>query len=115
MRNSMSVVSPAVKLPSPATEIGSDLAQQFRRQMRCRRVVDLIEPSASCRRIIGGGALNGRVVSIGEAPPKNVSIIELDSLDDVLAFYKSKAWTDLALQRDKSQKAIRRYVVEVEK
>jgi uncharacterized protein (DUF1330 family) len=60
--------------------------------------------------------LNGRVVSIeGGAPPKNVAIVEWDSLDDAVAFYKSKAWTDMAPQRDKSQKAIRRYVVEVEK
>jgi uncharacterized protein (DUF1330 family) len=60
--------------------------------------------------------LNGRVVSIeGGPPPKNVAIIEWDSLDDAVAFYKSKAWTDLAPQRDKSQKAIRRYAVEVEK
>jgi uncharacterized protein (DUF1330 family) len=60
--------------------------------------------------------LNGRVVSIeGGAPPKNVAIIEWDSLDDAVAFYKSKAWTDLASERDKSQKTIRRYVVEVEK
>jgi hypothetical protein len=28
-------------------------------------------------------------------------------LDDAVAFYKSKAWTDLAPQRDKSQKTIR--------
>jgi uncharacterized protein (DUF1330 family) len=60
--------------------------------------------------------LNGRVVSIeGGAPPKNVAIVEWDSLDDAVAFYKSKAWTDLAPERDKSQKTIRRYVVEVEK
>jgi uncharacterized protein (DUF1330 family) len=60
--------------------------------------------------------LNGRVASIeGAAPPKNVAIIEWDSMDDALAFYKSKAWTDLAPERDKSQKTIRRYAVEVEK
>jgi uncharacterized protein (DUF1330 family) len=60
--------------------------------------------------------LNGRVVSIeGSPPPKNVAIVEWDSLDDAVAFYKSKAWTDLAPQRDKAQKTIRRYVVEVEK
>lgn len=59
--------------------------------------------------------LNGRVVSIeGPPPPKNVAIVEWDSLDDAVAFYKSKAWTDLAPQRDKAQKTIRRYVVEVE-
>jgi hypothetical protein len=44
-----------------------------------------------------------------------VALVEWDSVDDALAFYKSKAWTDLAPQRDKSQKTIRRYVVEVEK
>ena len=56
--------------------------------------------------------LNGRVVSIeGPPPPKNVAIVEWDSLDDAVAFYKSKAWTDLAPQREKAQKTIRRYVV----
>src|ERR1700736_2623284 len=60
--------------------------------------------------------VNGRVVSIEGAPaPKNVAIVEWDSVDDAQAFYKSKAWTDLAPERDKSQKTIRRYVVEVEK
>jgi uncharacterized protein (DUF1330 family) len=60
--------------------------------------------------------LNGRVVSIeGPPAPKNVAIVEWDSVDDAVAFYKSKAWTDLAPQRDKAQKTIRRYVVEVEK
>src|SRR5271169_6631474 len=60
--------------------------------------------------------LNGRVVSIeGPPPPKNAAIVEWDSLDDAVAFYKSKTWTDLAPQREKAQKTIRRYVVEVEK
>ena len=60
--------------------------------------------------------LNGRVQHIeGAAAPKNVAIIEWDSVDDAVAFYKSKAWTDLAPQREKAQKTIRRYVVEVEK
>jgi uncharacterized protein (DUF1330 family) len=60
--------------------------------------------------------LNGRVVSIeGDAAPKHVAIVEWDSVDDAVAFYKSKAWTDLAPQREKAQKTIRRYVVEVEK
>ena len=60
--------------------------------------------------------LNGRVVSIEGAPaPKNAAIVEWDSVDDAVAFYKSKAWTDLAPQREKAQKTIRRYVVEVEK
>jgi uncharacterized protein (DUF1330 family) len=58
----------------------------------------------------------GRVVQIDGGPaPKNAAIVEWDSLDDAVAFYKSKAWTDLAPQRDKANKVIRRYVVEVEK
>jgi hypothetical protein len=32
-----------------------------------------------------------------------------------VAFYKSKAWADLAPQRDKAARVIRRYVVEAEK
>jgi uncharacterized protein (DUF1330 family) len=58
----------------------------------------------------------GRVVKIeGGSPPKSAAIVEWDSLDDAVAFYKSKAWTDLAPLRDKATKTIRRYVVEVEK
>jgi uncharacterized protein (DUF1330 family) len=44
-----------------------------------------------------------------------VAIVEWDSVDDAAGFYKSKAWIDLAPQREKAQKTIRRYVVEVEK
>jgi uncharacterized protein (DUF1330 family) len=59
---------------------------------------------------------NGRVVAVdGVAPPQTVAIVEWDSLDDAVAFYKSKAWTDLAPQRDKIQKAVRRYIVETRK
>jgi hypothetical protein len=43
-----------------------------------------------------------------------VAIVEWDSLDDAVAFCKSKAWADLNSDRDKSQKTIRQYVVEVE-
>src|SRR6478672_624695 len=57
----------------------------------------------------------GRVVQIEGSPPKSAAIVEWDSADDAVAFYKSKAWTDLAPQRDKAQKTIRRYVVEAEK
>jgi len=58
----------------------------------------------------------GRVVHIEGGPaPKSAGIVEWDSLDDAVAFYKSKAWTDLAPQRDKAVKTERRYVVEVEK
>jgi uncharacterized protein (DUF1330 family) len=58
----------------------------------------------------------GRVVQIeGGSPPKSAAITEWDSLDDAVAFYKSKAWADLAPQRDKAVKVLRRYAVEVEK
>jgi uncharacterized protein (DUF1330 family) len=59
------------------------------------------------------GTVGGRVVQIeGGAAPKGVGIAEWESLDDALAFYKSKAWTDLAPQREKGVKVMRRYVVE---
>jgi uncharacterized protein (DUF1330 family) len=58
----------------------------------------------------------GRVVQIEGGPaPKSVGIVEWDSLDEAVAFYKSKAWADLAPERDKAVKVVRRYVVEVEK
>src|ERR1700751_4299445 len=58
----------------------------------------------------------GRVVQIEGAPaPKSVAMVEWDSVDDAVAFYKSKTWADLAPERDKAVKVIRRYVVEVEK
>ena len=58
----------------------------------------------------------GRVVQIEGVPaPKSVAMVEWDSVDDAVAFYKSKAWADLAPERDKAVKVIRRYVVEVEK
>jgi len=67
----------------------------------------------------GGHALHtrgGRVVTLdGPAAPQRVSIIEWDSLEHAQAFYKSKAWDDLALQRDKAIKTMRRYAVETVK
>lgn len=58
----------------------------------------------------------GRVVQIEGGPaPKSVGLVEWDSLDDAVTFFKSKAWTDLAPERDKAVKVARRYVVEVEK
>jgi uncharacterized protein (DUF1330 family) len=89
---------------------------------------EIIDPAAqaaylpTARKVIAdahGRALRtaaGRVVQIeGAPPPKSAAIVEWDSLDDAVAFYKSKAGTDLAPQRDKSTKVIRRYVVETEK
>ena len=57
----------------------------------------------------------GRVVQIEGTPPKSIGIVEWDSADDAVAFYTSKTWADLAPQRDKAVKVIRRYVVETEK
>jgi uncharacterized protein (DUF1330 family) len=60
--------------------------------------------------------VGGRVVQVeGAAPPKNVAIVEWDSVDDAVAFYKSDAWKASQAQRDKAYKMIRRYVVETEK
>jgi uncharacterized protein (DUF1330 family) len=64
----------------------------------------------------GGHIFNtagGRVAGIvGAAPPARVAINEWDSLEAAEGFYKSKAWLDLAPQRDKAQKVIRLYAVE---
>ena len=58
----------------------------------------------------------GRVVQMEGGPaPKCVGIVEWDSLDDAVAFYKSKAWADLAAERNKAVKLAQRYVVETEK
>jgi uncharacterized protein (DUF1330 family) len=57
----------------------------------------------------------GRVVQIEGAAPKSVGIVEWDSLDEAVAFYKSKAWADLAPLRDKAVKVAQRFAVEVEK
>ena len=65
-----------------------------------------------------GGARNfrtsgGRIVTLeGAAAPKRVAITEWDSLEQAQTFYSSKAFKDLAPQRDKAVKLIRRYVVE---
>ena len=59
--------------------------------------------------------VKGRVVAIeGGAPPKSAAIVEWDSLDDAVAFYKSDTWKKFAPEREKAQKTIRRYVVEAE-
>jgi uncharacterized protein (DUF1330 family) len=48
----------------------------------------------------------------GPPPPQRVAITEWDSLEKAEAFFKSKAWTDLATDREKALKTIRRYGVE---
>ena len=59
--------------------------------------------------------VNGRVLGVeGGAPPKKVALIEWDSMEDAVAFYKSDAWTKLEPERAKAQKTLRRYTVETE-
>jgi uncharacterized protein (DUF1330 family) len=59
--------------------------------------------------------INGKVFHVeGAAAPTKVGIIEWESVDDAKAFYASKTWKDLAPERDKAQKTLRRYIVEVE-
>jgi uncharacterized protein (DUF1330 family) len=63
----------------------------------------------------GGRALNtggGKIVAMEGTPPARVAITEWQSLEKAEAFFKSKAWTDLAPERDKAVKTIRRYAVE---
>ena len=48
----------------------------------------------------------------GSPAPMRVAITEWDSLEQAQAFYNSAAWKNLAPQRDKATKTIRRYTVE---
>jgi uncharacterized protein (DUF1330 family) len=58
------------------------------------------------------GRPGGRIVAIDGTAPKRVGINEWDSLEQAQAFYNSKAYKDLAPQRDKGVKTIRRFIVE---
>ena len=70
----------------------------------------------AAQRAAGGRPFNtggGRIVGMeGVAAPKRVAITEWDSLEQAQAFYNSAAWKNLAPQRDKAVKTIRRYTVE---
>ena len=73
-------------------------------------VVRAAQTAAGGRNLRTGG---GKIVASEGAAPKSVAIIEWDSLEQAEAFFKSKAFTDLASQREKALKTIRRYAVEV--
>ena len=73
-------------------------------------LVQAAQQAAGGRNLRTGG---GKIVAFEGAAPKRVAITEWDSLEQAEAFYKSKAWNDLAPQRDKALKTIRRYAVEV--
>jgi uncharacterized protein (DUF1330 family) len=70
----------------------------------------------AAQRAAGGRPFNtggGRIVAMeGVTAPKRVAITEWDSLEQAQAFYNSAAWKNLAPQRDKAVKTIRRYTVE---
>ena len=72
-------------------------------------LVTAAQTAAGGRNLKTGG---GKIVAMEGTAPKRVAITEWNSLDQAEAFYKSKAWTDLAPQRDKALKTIRRYAVE---
>jgi uncharacterized protein (DUF1330 family) len=58
------------------------------------------------------GTAGGKAVSMVGTAPARVAIIEWDGLDKAQAFFDSAAFKDLAPQRDKAVKTIRRYAVE---
>jgi uncharacterized protein (DUF1330 family) len=59
--------------------------------------------------------LKGRTIPIeGSAPPSNVALIEFDSVEAAMAFYKTPAWTDGNAERARTEKLIRRYLIEAE-
>jgi uncharacterized protein (DUF1330 family) len=70
----------------------------------------------AAQKAAGGHAFNtggGKMVAMeGAPPPMRVAITEWDSLEQAQAFYNSAAWKNLAPQRDKATKTIRRYTVE---
>ncbi len=78
--------------------------------------VDVARRIAQAQQAAGGRNFKtggGKVTAMeGPPPPQRVAITEWDSLEKAEAFFKSKAWTDLAPDRDKALKTIRRYAVE---
>jgi len=75
------------------------------------RRIWVLQTEAGGRNFRTGG---GKVVGMeGPPPPKRVAITEWDTLEKAEAFFKSKAFNDLAPERDKALKTIRRYAVEV--
>ena len=70
---------------------------------------------ATAQAAAGGRNLNtggGKVVAMEGPAPERVAMTEWESLEKAEAFFKSKAWADMAADRDKAIKTIRRYAVE---
>jgi uncharacterized protein (DUF1330 family) len=70
----------------------------------------------AAQKAAGGHPFNtggGKMVAMEGAPaPMRVAITEWDSLEQAQAFYNSAAWKNLAPQRDKATRTVRRYTVE---
>ena len=61
------------------------------------------------------GTVKGKVFHAeGDTPPVAVAMTEWNSADAAVAFFRSKAWRDLAPEGEKTAKTLRRYIVEVE-
>jgi uncharacterized protein (DUF1330 family) len=71
--------------------------------------VTTAQAAAGGRNFNTGG---GKIVAMEGPAPERVAITEWESLAKAEAFFKSKAWTDMAADREKANKTIRRYAVE---
>ena len=71
--------------------------------------VTTAQAAAGGRNFNTGG---GKVVAMEGPAPERVTITEWEGLEKAEAFFKSKAWADMAADRDKANKTIRRYAVE---
>jgi uncharacterized protein (DUF1330 family) len=54
----------------------------------------------------------GKITAMEGTAPERVAITEWPSLDKAEAFFKSTAWNDLAPDREKALKTLRRYAVQ---
>src|SRR3982750_4739835 len=67
------------------------------------------QAKAGGRNLKTGG---GKVTSMEGTAPARVAIVEWESLAKAEAWFKSKEWNDLAPEREKALKTLRRYAVE---
>src|SRR4051812_29926524 len=67
------------------------------------------QAKAGGRNLKTGG---GKVTAMEGTAPARVAIVEWESLAKAEAWFKSKEWNDLAPEREKALKTLRRYAVE---